>query len=89
MTSSCDKVESNALLSLSIDTLDSKNKVSIDIAHTSSAVLKLAEKIDESAAVVVGLKLEHLRLCSVFRRDTRSCQFVIMRSAFECCAIFP
>ena len=44
-------VESNALLSLSlsVDTLDSKNNVSTDNADTSSAVVKLAEEIDESA----------------------------------------
>ena len=60
-------VESNALLSLSlsVDTLESMNKVSTDNAYTPSAVVKPAEEIDvlapwpmtsscESAAVVVS-----------------------------------
>ena len=37
-----------------VDTLDSKHKVSTANADTSSAVVKPAKGIDESAAVVVG-----------------------------------
>jgi len=46
-------VESHAPLSLSIDALDSKNKVSTDNADTVSTVVKLAGESDESASDVV------------------------------------
>ena len=40
-----------------VDTLDSKHKVSTANADTSSAVVKPAKGIDESAAVVVGYSM--------------------------------
>ena len=41
--------EQRSPVSLSVDTLESMNNVSTDNADTSSAVVKLAEEIDESA----------------------------------------
>ena len=46
--------EQRSPVSLSVDTLDSKNNVSTANADTSSAVVKPVEEVDESAAVVVG-----------------------------------
>ena len=53
-------MESNALLSLSFDTLVAKNKVSTNNDDKSSAVVKPAKEIDESASVVVGYGMKSL-----------------------------
>ena len=72
-------------LSLSIDTLDSKNNVSTANADTLSDVVKLAEEIDESVAVSYGMvplmKSSRAKQC-------KNGLPVFPQRSFACCAIF-